>query len=88
MGRAAPLVLGVTVLTSMDDQGLSEVGFQGSAASQVERLAALAVHAGLPGLVCSPGKSPDCGKSFPARCSWSPPASAPQPTRRTIKSGR
>ena len=54
LGRAAPLVLGVTVLTSMDGNELSEVGFQAGVASQVERLAALAVQAGLRGLVCSP----------------------------------
>jgi len=53
-GRPAPLVLGVTVLTSMDSATLAEVGCSDSAAKQVERLAALAVRAGLRGLVCSP----------------------------------
>jgi orotidine-5'-phosphate decarboxylase len=54
MGRPAPLVLGVTVLTSMDAKNLSEVGVSGEVASQVERLAQLATEAGLRGLVCSP----------------------------------
>jgi orotidine-5'-phosphate decarboxylase len=54
LGRAAPLVLGVTVLTSLDSNELSEVGIQAGAVRQVERLAALAVQAGLRGLVCSP----------------------------------
>ncbi len=54
LGRTAPLVLGVTILTSLDSHELSEVGFQGSVGCQVERLAALAVRAGLRGLVCSP----------------------------------
>ena len=54
LGRAAPLVLGVTLLTSMDSNELSEVGFQANAGRQVERLAALSVQAGLRGLVCSP----------------------------------
>lgn len=54
LGREAPLVLGVTVLTSLDSNELSEIGFQANAARQVERLAALAVKAGLRGLVCSP----------------------------------
>ncbi len=54
LGRAAPLVLGVTLLTSLDGNELSEVGFQANAGRQVERLAALAVQAGLRGLVCSP----------------------------------
>jgi orotidine-5'-phosphate decarboxylase len=53
-GRAAPLVLGVTVLTSMDSHALSEVGCDGNIGRQVERLASLAVGAGLRGLVCSP----------------------------------
>lgn len=53
-GRTPPLVLGVTVLTSMDNQALAEVGAAPRVGQQVERLAALAVRAGLRGLVCSP----------------------------------
>ena len=53
-GRAAPLVLGVTVLTSMNSNTLDEVGAQPNVGHQVERLATLAVKAGLRGLVCSP----------------------------------
>jgi orotidine-5'-phosphate decarboxylase len=53
-GRSAPLVLGVTVLTSMDGKNLTEVGVQSDVAAQVERLARLATRAGLRGLVCSP----------------------------------
>ena len=49
-----PLVLGVTVLTSMDTQELARVGVAQSVGHQVERLASLAVEAGLRGLVCSP----------------------------------
>ncbi len=49
-----PLVLGVTVLTSMDDPTLAELGILATAAQQVERLARLAAGAGLRGLVCSP----------------------------------
>lgn len=54
LGRAAPVVLGVTVLTSMDDAALAEVANETSVARHVERLARLAVTAGLRGLVCSP----------------------------------
>ncbi len=54
LGRVAPLVLGVTVLTSLDRAGLVEVGVETDVGRQVERLAALAVKAGLRGLVCSP----------------------------------
>ena len=53
-GRPAPLVLGVTVLTSLDARALGEMGVSFSVAVQVERLAQLAVNAGLRGLVCSP----------------------------------
>jgi orotidine-5'-phosphate decarboxylase len=53
-GRNAPLVLGVTVLTSMDSNNLSEIGASANVAQQVERLATLAMKAGLRGLVCSP----------------------------------
>src|SRR3954454_11093355 len=53
-GRNAPLVLGVTVLTSMDSNNLSEVGREKIVAHQVGHLATLAVKAGLRGLVCSP----------------------------------
>lgn len=53
-GLPAPLVLGVTVLTSADASTLAEVGCEPNPARQVERLARLAVAAGLRGLVCSP----------------------------------
>lgn len=54
LGRPAPLVLGVTVLTSMDASDLHEVGVNATPAEQVERLALLAGRTGLRGLVCSP----------------------------------
>jgi orotidine-5'-phosphate decarboxylase len=47
------LLLGVTVLTSMDAESMSETGVQGSIAEQVMRLAELSVAAGCNGLVCS-----------------------------------
>lgn len=54
LGRPVPLVLGVTVLTSMDGSNLQEIGLTSDVGCQVERLARLAVQAGLRGLVCSP----------------------------------
>src|ERR1043165_424344 len=42
-GRNAPLVLGVTVLTSMDGAGLGEIGCETNVGRQVERLATLAM---------------------------------------------
>ena len=53
-GRKAPLVLGVTVLTSLDGAALGEIGCEPDVGHHVERLANLALKAGLRGLVCSP----------------------------------
>lgn len=49
----APLLIAVTVLTSMDDAGLAEIGVSVEAREQVLRLATLAQSAGLDGVVCS-----------------------------------
>ena len=49
-----PLLLGVTVLTSLKGNDLEEVGLGSDVASQVLRLAGLAKAAGLDGVVCSP----------------------------------
>jgi orotidine-5'-phosphate decarboxylase len=48
------LLLGVTVLTSMDTAGLQEIGVNAASADQVARLGQLAADSGLRGLVCSP----------------------------------
>jgi orotidine-5'-phosphate decarboxylase len=48
-----PLLIGVTVLTSLSDGELGEIGFSGSAAANVERLARLASANGMDGVVCS-----------------------------------
>ena len=47
-------VLGVTVLTSLDEAALARVGLAGPAEAAAVRLARLAVEAGAGGLVCSP----------------------------------
>ena len=54
LGIDSPLILGVTVLTSMDDANLEELGIQEGTQGQVVRLAKLAASSGLRGLVCSP----------------------------------
>jgi len=66
LGRPAPLVLGVTVLTSMDHAALAELGGETDVAKQVERLARSAAGAGLRGLVCSPLELPMLRKILPA----------------------
>jgi len=48
-----PLLVAVTVLTSLDDSVLDSVGQWGPAAAQVERLATLTKTSGLDGVVCS-----------------------------------
>ena len=48
------LVLGVTVLTSLDDEAIREIGFAGDVMSVVPRLARLAQQSGLRGVVASP----------------------------------
>ncbi|QHC34979.1 orotidine-5'-phosphate decarboxylase [Komagataeibacter xylinus] len=50
---ARPMLLAVTVLTSMDEAALHETGVQGSVEAQVLRLGALAMDSGADGLVCS-----------------------------------
>lgn len=54
LGVAAPLLLGVTVLTSMDENDMADIGVSRSVADQVLSLAAIAKEAGMGGIVCSP----------------------------------
>ncbi len=63
-----PLLIAVTVLTSLGEEDLAEIGFSGSPAANVGRLAALTESAGLDGVVCSPLEaqrlSAERGKGF------------------------
>lgn len=53
-GGHTPLLLGVTVLTSLEEEDLEELGWKGGVKESVLRLASLGVSCGLDGLVCSP----------------------------------
>lgn len=66
--RTRPLLTAVTVLTSMSDQDLAEIGISVPAAEQVRRLALLAKDCGVDGVVCSAQEAPmlvqACGADF------------------------
>ena len=53
-GPSRPLLIGVTILTSMGDEDIAQIGLTGSPADNVKRLALLAQESGLDGVVCSP----------------------------------
>lgn len=65
-GLDAPLILGVTVLTSMESDDLAGIGITAVVGQQVERLAQLAARAGLRGLVCSPLEVAGLRQSLPS----------------------
>jgi orotidine-5'-phosphate decarboxylase len=63
-----PLVVGVTVLTSLDQNDLRTIGVNDVVSHQAKRLADLAQQSGLDGVVCSPHEiaalREQCGKDF------------------------
>ena len=67
-GRHKPIVIAVTVLTSLDAQTLASVGVSASPLDHVVRLAELAQASGLDGVVASPQETAAirkaCGPSF------------------------
>lgn len=67
-GKDRPLLIGVTVLTSMEQQDLAGIGLDITPQEQVKRLAALTKNSGLDGVVCSAQEASmlkvDLGKEF------------------------
>jgi orotidine-5'-phosphate decarboxylase len=67
-GVRPPLVIGITVLTSFDEDTLASIGVSRSIPDQVDALARLAEHAGLDGVVASPQEVRRlralCGREF------------------------
>src|SRR5439155_4327671 len=68
MSRPAPLVIAVTMLTSLDQQALTDIGMTDAMTAQVGRLAALTEASGLDGVVASPHEIDivrrRCGRQF------------------------
>lgn len=54
----APLLIGVTLLTSMNEKTFHEIGLTGSIESTVAKLAKMATESGLDGVVCSAQETP------------------------------
>ena len=65
-GLAAPKVLAVTVLTSLSDRELSEMGQPTPASEYALQLARFAAAAGVDGLVCSPLEAKSLRAALPA----------------------
>ena len=67
-GKERPLIVGVTLLTSLDQDDVSMLGYHANLHDQVLRLADLAQSAGLDGVVCSPYEiqslRKECGPDF------------------------
>ncbi|MCG3169593.1 MAG: Orotidine 5'-phosphate decarboxylase [Pseudomonadales bacterium] len=87
-GRS-PLLIAVTVLTSMEEAELRETGVTGGVDEQVLRLAALTLDCGLDGVVCSAREAPALRVRFGARPvlvtpGIRPAGSAPGDQRRTL----
>ena len=68
LGRPAPLIVGITVLTSMDEPALRDTGVERPLPGQVVALARMAQAAGLQGVVASPHETAAirgaCGPDF------------------------
>lgn len=66
--KGSALLIGVTVLTSLGDSDLDEIGFAGDSQTNVVRLATLSRDCGLDGVVASPREitaiREACGESF------------------------
>lgn len=87
-GPSRPLVLAVTVLTSLGDDDLARTGVAGKVADQVVRLARLAQDCGLDGVVCSAKEivvlRGACGAAFRLVVPGIRPASAAADDQRRI----
>lgn len=91
LAGAKPLLIGVTVLTSMEREDLAGVGLDLEPQAQVLRLAGLAAQAGLDGLVCSAQEAQALKAAYPALQLVTPgirPAGSAQDDQRRILTPR
>ncbi|MBB1271646.1 orotidine-5'-phosphate decarboxylase [Psychromonas sp. SR45-3] len=88
-GDKAPLLIAVTVLTSMDQNDLTELGIDLTPAEQVKRLATLTKSSGLDGVVCSSHEAQELkallGESFKLITPGIRPAGSDAGDQRRIK---
>ncbi len=90
-GWTVPTMLGVTVLTSMDQPALASVGIDRPLESMVCHLAGIVQAAGLHGIVCSPHEVAALRDSGFSRLAFVTPGIRPQPARQispTAEAGR
>lgn len=63
-----PLIIGVSILTSLDDNDIAEVGYKNNVEDNVITMAKLGQSCGLDGIVCSPHEivkiKDECGSDF------------------------
>lgn len=87
-GTDKPHLIAVTVLTSMEQADLTELGITLTPAQQVMKLAALTQQAGLDGVVCSAQEATllkqQCGKNFMLVTPGIRPASSSQDDQKRV----
>lgn len=68
VGCDRPIIVGVTILTSLDNEDMTAIGYQNKVSMQVVKLARLAKESGLDGVVCSSHEikliKESCGQDF------------------------
>ena len=86
--ESPPLLIAVTVLTSMDQDDLKEIGIERLPDEQVERLAKLSADSGLDGVVCSAHEASELrhqrGNGFHLVCPGVRPSNASSDDQRRI----
>jgi len=85
-----PHLIAVTILTSLSEADIAEVGFSGTPAENVQRLARLTRDCGLDGIVCSPVEAglvrPELGDDFLLVTPGVRPASAAHDDQKRVMS--